>query len=161
MNARRGRTDEPMPGVALPITPMLDMAFQLLTFFIFTYHPSGLEGQLPLALPSGPNHQKGVEGAPKNPGGDLEFPAELTVSVRALQGGGPHDGDISALSVRNADGKEQALADLPALQEYLTKAPRKEAIKVAGDGKLKVKSTLKVLDACRRAGFRQVSLVAP
>ena len=25
--------------VDIPVTPMLDMAFQLLTFFIFTYHP--------------------------------------------------------------------------------------------------------------------------
>src|ERR1700730_12908171 len=29
--------------VEIPITPMLDMAFQLLVFFIFTYHPSAME----------------------------------------------------------------------------------------------------------------------
>src|SRR4051794_5964424 len=28
------------------ITPMLDMAFQLLAFFIMTYHPSALEGHI-------------------------------------------------------------------------------------------------------------------
>src|SRR5947207_2085199 len=42
---------EAAPEVELPITPMLDMAFQLLTFFLFTYHPSALEGQMELALP--------------------------------------------------------------------------------------------------------------
>src|SRR6516162_7374228 len=29
--------------VELPITPMLDMAFQIMIFFIVTYHPSALE----------------------------------------------------------------------------------------------------------------------
>ncbi|NBY02570.1 MAG: hypothetical protein EBQ87_11400 [Planctomycetes bacterium] len=46
------KNEEPSPEVILPITPMLDMAFQLLTFFIFTYNPSGLEGQFDLSLPS-------------------------------------------------------------------------------------------------------------
>jgi len=35
----------------LPITPMLDMSFQLLSFFIMTFHPSPTEGQIALALP--------------------------------------------------------------------------------------------------------------
>jgi biopolymer transport protein ExbD len=165
----RRRTQEPMPGVVLPITPMLDMAFQLLTFFIFTYHPSGLEGEMDLALPS-----EAVKAAAKKDDVDpnkeankeeLEFPADLTVTIRALQGGGPHDGDISALFIRNADGKEQPLADLAALGKYLEKAKEtvsnKDAIKVQGDGKLKVKGLLKVMDVCRKAGFVNVSAVQP
>src|SRR5947209_1976009 len=51
MGDRHAKKD-PAPGVVLPITPMLDMAFQLLTFFIMTYHPSQLEGQVDLLLPS-------------------------------------------------------------------------------------------------------------
>lgn len=35
----------------LPITPMLDMSFQLLAFFIMTFQPSPTEGQILLALP--------------------------------------------------------------------------------------------------------------
>jgi biopolymer transport protein ExbD len=39
----------------MPITPMLDMAFQLLTFFILTYHPAPSEGQFSLnILPASP-----------------------------------------------------------------------------------------------------------
>src|SRR5205823_44660 len=48
----RRRMAEPAPEIVLPITPMLDMAFQLLTFFIFTYHPSALEGHMDLTLPA-------------------------------------------------------------------------------------------------------------
>ena len=36
--------------VTLPITPMLDMSFQILSFFIMTYHPSALEGHIPGSL---------------------------------------------------------------------------------------------------------------
>ena len=36
--------------VEVPITPMLDMAFQLLTFFILTYKPTPAEGQFSMNL---------------------------------------------------------------------------------------------------------------
>jgi biopolymer transport protein ExbD len=171
----RRRPPEAVPGVVLPITPMLDMAFQLLTFFIFTYHPSGLEGEMDLALPSDANKQAKVEQDVDNKkpadAENLEFPSDLTVTIRALQGGGPHDGDISALFIRNADGKEQALAGadadamLKSLEEYLKKAKDtvniKDSIKVQGDGKLKVKSLFKVMDVCRHTGFQNVSAVQP
>ena len=41
---------KPNPEVEVQITPMLDMAFQLLTFFILTYHPAPTEGQFALNL---------------------------------------------------------------------------------------------------------------
>ena len=37
--------------VELNLASMLDMAFQLLAFFILTFHPSPIEGQLLLHLP--------------------------------------------------------------------------------------------------------------
>ena len=37
--------------VELNLASMLDMAFQLLAFFILTFHPSPIEGQLSLHLP--------------------------------------------------------------------------------------------------------------
>ena len=42
--------------LGLIITPMLDMSFQILAFFIMTYHPSALEGHIPgsLAPPDNP-----------------------------------------------------------------------------------------------------------
>jgi biopolymer transport protein ExbD len=38
-------------GVELNVAAMLDMAFQLLAFFILTFRPSPIEGQLSLRLP--------------------------------------------------------------------------------------------------------------
>lgn len=37
-------------GPNVPIAPMLDMAFQLLTFFVLTYHPAPQEGQFVMNL---------------------------------------------------------------------------------------------------------------
>src|SRR5438132_3412998 len=52
MGMRDKYKDHGAPGVnlGLIITPMLDMSFQILSFFIMTYHPSALEGQIPGSL---------------------------------------------------------------------------------------------------------------
>src|SRR3954463_2381490 len=48
MRKRRKRAQE---DVELNLAAMLDMAFQLLTFFILTFKPAPVEGQLSLKLP--------------------------------------------------------------------------------------------------------------
>ena len=47
----RKRKSRAQTGVALNLAAMLDMAFQLLAFFIFTFKPSPIEGQISLRLP--------------------------------------------------------------------------------------------------------------
>src|SRR5580700_4022691 len=37
-------------NLGLIITPMLDMSFQILAFFIMTYHPAAMEGHIPGSL---------------------------------------------------------------------------------------------------------------
>src|SRR3974390_36629 len=87
--------------VDLPITPMLDMTFQLLAFFVLTFQPqSALEGRLEFTLPvaerSGrlpPDDPKWIEQEVERP---LESAAQLTLQVRTVRDG-LHDGNISAL----------------------------------------------------------------
>src|SRR5262245_55976659 len=45
---KRPSVPSAMTGVqmGLIITPMLDMSFQILSFFVMTYHPSALEGHI-------------------------------------------------------------------------------------------------------------------
>jgi biopolymer transport protein ExbD len=168
MSRRRGGAGIPSE-VTLPITPMLDMAFQLLFFFIMTFNPSDLEGQLDVSLPSDADkaaHKKEDQDPKKAPdkSPEPEFPSDMTVKVRT-QLDGQHDGEISALFVRRLDGKEEPVNDLAGLRRYLEKAQEtttnKEAIKVQGDGKLKVRSVIEVMDVCRKAGFKNVSFVPP
>ncbi len=68
-------------GPNVPIAPMLDMAFQLLTFFVLTYHPAPQEGQFMMSLlPAQPATAMAAapaatETAPAN---------ELSVALRTL-----------------------------------------------------------------------------
>jgi biopolymer transport protein ExbD len=47
----RRKKRHPQGGVELNLAAMLDMAFQLLTFFILTFKPAPVEGQISLRLP--------------------------------------------------------------------------------------------------------------
>lgn len=51
MLRRRKRMQDNPTEPELPITPMLDMSFQLMAFFILTFKPGPTEGQLALLLP--------------------------------------------------------------------------------------------------------------
>jgi biopolymer transport protein ExbD len=83
---RRGENTSPEVDLGIIITPMLDMAFQLLAFFIMTYRPSlferHIDGNL---LPSTENVAKGPDVAKP----DVKPPTEIdprqfiTVKVQA------------------------------------------------------------------------------
>ena len=50
MSRRRTPTETPLE-VRLPITPMLDMTFQLLFYFVIMFKPTPVEGQSPSICP--------------------------------------------------------------------------------------------------------------
>jgi biopolymer transport protein ExbD len=85
--------------VEMQITPMLDMAFQLLTFFILTYQPAPTEGQFSMNLiPAAPSIDMDAQApAAEQSKAAAELPAALrtlTTSVFA----GP-DGQISRITL--------------------------------------------------------------
>jgi len=160
--------------IVLPITPMLDMTFQLLFFFIVIFKPTppDIEGEMEMALPSekaAANPEKQVA-QPKPHDPAIEFPADLTVKVRT-QLDGVNDGVISAISIQDqaketpVEGAGGDAALLKALKDALVvkreELAQKANIKVQGDGKLKVKEVIRVMDVCREAGFANVSMVPP
>src|SRR3954468_2099831 len=98
------RGGEPKQKINLPITPMLDMTFQLLFFFIMNFHPADLEGQMDVSLPSEEHICHPPEGLPARPERPPEFPSDLTVIVRAHGGGGP-EGGIANLWIRTIEGR--------------------------------------------------------
>ena len=173
--SRRDHKKEEDSKIVLPITPMLDMTFQLLFFFIVSFNPADLEGAVEMALPSdkdkAAHNAKDVSPTAKPDQGIPPFPSDLTVKVRT-QMDGTNDGDISAVSVRALEGKEDTITPpnkqenvLVTLRKYLKEKreglAQKEGIKIQGDGKLKVSSMIRVMDACREAGFLNISFVQP
>lgn len=173
------RQKEAPMEVTLPITPMLDMAFQLLMFFIFTYNPSALEGQMDLALPAKADKQahnqqdvSQTSEAHKDPD-DIDVPLDLNVRVHAqevrytvtLEEGvvrTPMD-NLDALKEHlRKIFKDKAAAisdkikgmDTKEREETLRNELKKVAVKVQGDTKLPWKYVVEVMDACRMAGVK-------
>ena len=77
------RAEEP----TVQIAPMLDMAFQLLTFFILTYHPMPSEGQFLMnLLPPQPATSINAE-APSDAAASDKLPASLRTLPTVLKAG--------------------------------------------------------------------------
>jgi biopolymer transport protein ExbD len=168
--------------LGLIITPRLDMSFQLMAFFIMTYHPSALEGHidgnlLPPSLVA--NRAKNTVPMPMDlPAVDEEpqFQDALLVVVKTedktddkrFDGGPsrimlkrPENADKVALS--DTDYTERTLPDgLKKLTAELKReAGPKANIKIEGDGALKHQYLMQVYDACKQAGYQNISFVAP
>jgi len=162
------RTTASDAKISLPITPMLDMTFQLLFFFIMNFNPADLEGQMDMSLPSedikANKEGKADKTAAPEKAPEPEFPSDLTVQVRTQNAEGS-EGGISAIFVRDFNGKEELVNGLDGLKKYLEDKraglTHKESIKIRGDNKLRVKYLMSVMDACKAAGYPNTSLVPP
>lgn len=86
----------------LPITPMLDMSFQLLAFFVMTYNPTPTEGHIDVALPA----QQGGPSTKLPDPFDADQVEDLTVRVEADDAG-----DVAGISI--SQGKDGAEAAIP------------------------------------------------
>jgi biopolymer transport protein ExbD len=156
---RQNRVQREASRVEVAVTPMLDMTFQLLFFFILNYHPSALEGQMSMALPNDKQEAKAEKMEDVKTGSDPQddtLPADLTVQVKT-QNDGYNNGRISQISVRGRDGSKE-VKDLEALKEHLESVKEsltnKEDIKIEGDSSLSWGEVVKVMDTCTKAGFR-------
>src|SRR5947199_10346926 len=78
MKNRKHPTDSSGVNLSLIVTPFLDMSFQILAFFIMTYHPSALEGHIPGSLvPPDQFAKKSKDSTPTPMSDPLSVPEEL------------------------------------------------------------------------------------
>jgi len=149
--------------VTLPITPMLDMSFQLLFYFVMTFQAANaLEGQLDMYLPkAGTPQAKKPEQVDltKDSDADLEQQADVSVVVSSQRG------DIEGLNIVEK-AKNTAIPDLKALKPALIKirselGESQTNIKIVADSRLKYDRLVRVMDACLGAGFRSVGFAPP
>ena len=151
--------------MALPITPMLDMSFQLLFFFIATFHlPTGMEGQMTLAVQGlGPCFG---DPPPRQAGGLVDLQSPVTIALKADTVGQSADG-VSALTLMQRSGETHLpySTDLKELRQCLVDVSQKAgagpSIKVQGDARVKWRGVVKVMDACRAAGFEDIAFAQP
>lgn len=168
---RRRRHAEEHVEPDLPITPMLDMSFQLLAFFIMTFKPTPTEGQIAMSLPPA------EEGGPSSAIPDLtsEKPKKFIVRVTSTDGGAI--ANINILEEGTADDKGRDLGADPAVfQKELTVLAEREKQRIAASeakgiripppkltieiaSKLRQASVVQLLDHAVRAGFSDIAPV--
>ena len=129
--------------VEIPITPMLDMAFQLLTFFILTYHAAPTEGQFSMnLLPAQAATVVGKENPKEESGDNLSVELRtLKTTLRAAPGG-----ELGQITL-----SDNPITDLNALRtelEALVNNPNLqfEQALIAVDPRLKYAELVKVID---------------
>ncbi len=99
--------------VEVVITPMLDMAFQILAFFIMTYNPMPLEGQFAMnLLPTEPQVEMQEAPSESDEPVELDVPAALRTITTLLKAGS--DGHLSQAFIG-----ENEVASLAQLKQYL------------------------------------------
>jgi biopolymer transport protein ExbD len=152
---RKKRNDDGLQ-VELPITPMLDMAFQLLTFFILTYHPTELEGQVAAGLPSsdGRNvgNQVGIDDLPK------EDPKSAIIVEVRTQHADEAGSIVFPITVKH-DNDTKDVDSMKELQRHLIQKHKQvpdNPVRIVGDNKLKWACMMQVVDVCQDAGFQKV-----
>ena len=155
-NRRHTGTDFVEPD--LPITPMLDMSFQLLAFFIMTFRPAPTEGQIAMTLPKEEGGEALVAPSPFD-----DKPVRYIVKVEADSGG----------QIKKMTLKEAGSADEPKDLGVKIEAYRDELQKLlkANEGKPPPKLTLEIepkliqeyvvqlLDVGVRVGFTDIAPV--
>lgn len=155
------RRSRHQPGAStapdMPIVPMLDMSFQLLSFFILTFRPLPSEAQLALTLP------KETGGAAAVPTMNMDAEEEdVIIQVFAAD-----NGNVVSIKAASKSGDVALGSDTSALFKYLQdkaaaarggdaakKAPK---LKYEIGERLNYQFVIKLLDEGRRAGYDRIS----
>ena len=159
---RKRRQNTPPTEPDLPITPMLDMSFQLMAFFILTFRPVPTEGQLALILPSI------GQGEPSPSFDPTEKPDAYIVTVSPT-GGVPSDislqkdGELEAVTFKTSpQSQSKAMDDLYAALAKIVKdqkaANRKvPTLDIQFADEVRYQFVIKMLDDAKVAGFEKIS----
>ncbi|HSQ58129.1 MAG TPA: biopolymer transporter ExbD [Gemmata sp.] len=169
--ARRRRNATEFVDPDLPITPMLDMSFQLLSFFIITFKPAPTEGQIAMSLPP---VQEGGAAATLAPDLTSEKPMKYLARVEASDGGAIASIRLTEEDSPDEKGKEfggtkpevegflRACKELVVSEEHKRAAnPSRPAPKLTLEmaNRLHQAYVMQVFDAAYQAGFRDISPV--
>jgi biopolymer transport protein ExbD len=166
MFGRKKRKGEEAVELALPITPMLDMTFQLLAFFVMTFKPPINEGQIPMRLPAvdpPPNAQP----TPDEQLLPEDKEDEYIIVVSPGRDGAA--GDLTLKTTTAATSFPSTMEKrLEALQVKLKelyenqKATKKGAtIKIEVFPDMVYSQLVNIMNVCRQAGFNSIGISEP
>jgi biopolymer transport protein ExbD len=157
---RARRRGEDSGGVVFPVTPMLDMAFQLLAFFVLTFQAPSAETHLDLDLPvtpaALPTAPKGEARPTRLPKVDSDLENDLWVRVEA-----DDLGDLKTLRLGEASlpGIDRLGERLRRYAGVLEGKPLR--VRLVADDTLRYEVAAQVIAACSAAGVSAIRLTTP
>ena len=139
-------------GTELNVASMLDMAFQLLTFFILTFRPPPLEGQIKLHLPPLKTAINQQESGPVKPGKELAKldPASINVLLVRL---GSTSGHIDSIALGETHFASLTQLDVRLREIFRDGRNPFEQIVLESSGALHYGELLAAIDVCARQTF--------
>ena len=149
---RRRHKKRNQGSVEMNLAAMLDMAFQLLTFFILTFRPAPIEGQLSLNLP--PPEAQARPKPDKLQAGD--GPGDvLSMETLHLNATANDRGDVTELRVEQNpvvqgrfDAANQQRLDKNLQKLFAVQQIPFDRIQIAVDGRLRYGELMKIIDIC-------------
>jgi biopolymer transport protein ExbD len=155
----RRRKEESPVDINVPIVPMLDMSFQLLSFFILTFKPMPQEGQLSINLPKLDATDKPPEQVDPLP--DADKKDEYTIFLNASA-----DGGLANISLKAPTGDAPNIRNLGDLSYQLDRinppvgrGKENVSITIESDPDLTFARLIEVMNLCKRAGYDTVNLM--
>ncbi len=154
--SRRYRPTAP-EEVAFPVTPMLDMAFQLLAFFILTFKSPSDETHLDLDLPTTPAALPAAAEGRARPRelrrADTDLENDLLIRAEA--------NDLGDL--KNLRLGEATVPDLPTLSRRLRQYARlldgrSLRVRLVADDRLRYEPAAQIISTCSAAGVYSIRL---
>ncbi len=147
---------KPQEDIEIPVTPMLDMAFQLLTFFILTYHPMPSEGEFVMNLmPAAPATDFRAQAQPETSTTNPDIPAALRTLPTLLRAG--EGGTLGRVTLGEIDvqGMDALKKELKAILEDPTLPFDQALIKVDPD--LRYSELIQIIDVFSSLKVNKIS----
>ena len=149
--------------VEIQMTPMLDMIFQLLVFFILTFKPVIDEGQFGVnmsSLPGGaaalPTMVPGIDDAASEPK-DIQFIPPLRIRLVSMPDGNLSPGGI-ILGDRPLQSFEYLLFEL---RNMVRGSPDDFEVAIEADSKLHYQYIVQAVNAISHAGVKKINFGTP
>lgn len=134
---------KPDPEPGFQMTPMIDVVFQMLVYFLAATTIVAMESQLSANLPG----QKAISEESKK---QVE---DVTITVLS-------DGNILADGTPYDSKDSETLPELTAMLKDLAAVFENQAVIIKGDSRAKHKRIISVLNACSSAGIKNLAFSA-
>jgi biopolymer transport protein ExbD len=158
MFGKKKKHEEPGVSIDLPIIPMLDMSFQLMSFFILTFKPTPSEGQMSMYLPK-------LDDVAATAPPDQALPDDTKVDEYTIRVGRA-EGDVGQISFKRDTGIETLAGPdyVAALRAKLKSIPqpadskKKAKLTIEAPDDMKYSALIRIMDACKLEGYESVGV---